>query len=101
MRATPGNAGRNAIDEAKRARDEVVRLAQKKGIDALLRIIEVAEDQGLRAKDPKTYIFANQVILDRAFGKPEQAMQLQDGEGGPLKIEVNIVRSKPDGNPST
>lgn len=102
-KVTPGQAGRNAIDEAKRARDEVVRLAQRKGLEALNRIIALAEDPNdfLKAKDPKTYIYANLCILERGFGKPDQALNLANGDGEPLKIEVNIVRSKPDGNASS
>lgn len=90
-------------------------LARRKSLDALLRIVALAEDEKpkdwdvimrdkdgdvlpwrpLRIRDVKSYLLAQQMIIERAYGKAAQAVNLGDEKGGPLQISVNIVRSKP------
>lgn len=38
---------------------------------------------------------ASQMIIERAFGKAPQAISLEDGEGGPAQIIVNVLLKKP------
>ena len=81
---------------AKQIEEEtLMKLARRKALDAFERICIVATDEALRAKDPKTYLHANNLIIERAYGKAAQAVNLGDDKGGPLQISVNIVRSKP------
>lgn len=75
--------------------ETLMKLARRRALEAFERIISVATDDILRMKDPKTYLHANNLIIERAYGKAAQAVNLGDDKGGPLQISVNIVRSKP------
>ena len=81
------------VQVKKGEQEDIERLARRKGMEAFLRIVAVAEDGGLRQQDPKTYLYANNLIIERAYGKAAQAVNLGNHEGGPLKVEINIVRS--------
>ena len=55
---------------------EIRELAQKHGPDALKRLVEL-----MKSENERVAVAAAQVILDRAYGKPQQALQI-DGDIG-------------------
>ncbi len=65
---------------------EVTELALKEATDAFMRIVEIS----IGGEDDRVRLQANQYIVDRAVGKPAQAINLGDHEGGGLKINVII-----------
>lgn len=73
---------------------EVTELAKQECTSAFLRIVEL----GKCKKDLKVSLQANQYIVDRACGKPMQAVNLGGADGGPLKVVVNVMlkRQKAD-----
>lgn len=77
-----GNPGGRGKD-AKKFADLCMKLSE----DAISRIEDMAkssEDDGVRLK-------ANMYLVDRALGKPAQAVNVGDHEGGPLKVIVQIM----------
>lgn len=90
----------------KQEQETIEALARRKSIDAFMRIVAVAEDEEpddwreewgtwrpLRVCNVKDYLRAQEIIIERAYGKAPQAVNLGDHEGGPLKVEINIVRT--------
>lgn len=72
---------------------DVTKLAAEEARWAFKRIVEISQD----VKEPaKIRLQANQYIVDRACGKPSQAINLGDQEGGPLQISV-IIKEKDGG----
>lgn len=77
-----GNPGGRGKD-AKKFADLCMSLSE----DAINRISEMAqfsEDDNIRLK-------ANMYLVDRALGKPAQAVNVGDHDGGPLKVIVQIM----------
>jgi hypothetical protein len=65
--------------------DEVKDLARKYTKEAVLKLAE-----WMRSDNAKASVSACSALLDRGYGKPAQAIT---GEGGgPVKLEINIVR---------
>lgn len=76
------------------------KLAEENTAEAFLRIVEIgrAGMETLNDNKPDSKLLglalaANQYIVDRACGKPAQAVNLSDSEGGPLQISV-IIKEK-------
>lgn len=46
----------------------------------------------MRSNNPKVSLHASELILERGWGKSPQAIQLSDGDGGPVTYSV-IVRT--------
>lgn len=69
---------------------EIRDLAQKHGPAALNRLVEL-----MSSVNERVAVIAAQAVLDRAYGKPAQALQLQGGEGlvSPL-IRVQFGNAK-------
>lgn len=67
---------------------EVTALAKTESVEAFLRIVEIAKDQMV---DVKTRFYANQYIIDRAIGKPRQAVEVGGEDGSPLQVSVVVV----------
>ena len=65
---------------------EVSELAKREAPEAFLRIVELGKD-----KDPRIRLDANKYIVDRAYGKPAQALAIGGLEDGKISVEVNIV----------
>jgi hypothetical protein len=65
--------------------EEVKALARQHGPAAIAKLAQLME-----CGSPRTEVAAAQALLDRGYGKPAQAITGEDG--GPLKIEINIVR---------
>ena len=65
---------------------DVRELAQKHGKHALMRLIEFID-----AESPKVAMTAAQAVLDRAYGKPPQSIDLPSGLG-PTLIRVEFVK---------
>jgi hypothetical protein len=64
---------------------EIRALAQKHGKPAIERLVEL-----MASKNERVAVAAAQVILDRGYGKPPQALQI-DGELG-IRRKLTIVR---------
>lgn len=67
---------------------EFKRAAQEKSMAALERIEKTGRGRGPRALE------ANEILLDRAWGRPRQETSLSGADGGPLKVEVKSVDPK-------
>jgi len=61
-------------------------IAREHGPAAFQRIIQL-----MASKDERVALAASQEVLNRAYGKPAQALTGEDGEG-PAKLVVEIVR---------
>lgn len=64
---------------------EVTELAKKEAPEAFMRIVELGKD-----KDPRIRFDANKYIVDRACGKPSQAITNEDG--GPLSL-IAVIKN--------
>jgi hypothetical protein len=62
---------------------EIRKLARTYGREAFLHLVKV-----MRGRSPKLAVMAAGLILDRAYGKPAQALTGADGEG-PVRFEVS------------
>jgi hypothetical protein len=62
---------------------EVTRLAQDHSVEAIERLVEIMRNK----RAPKLSLKACEILLDRAFGRPPQAITGEAGEG-PIRIEV-------------
>ncbi len=60
---------------------EIKVLALKHSARAFQRIVELSESD-----DPKVAIVASKEILDRAYGKPAQAVEVTGKEGGAIAV---------------
>lgn len=75
-----------------KAAKEIARLAAEHGPEAiaqLARILVSSEDEGARIK-------AAEVLLERGFGKPMQAVELSGPDGGPLNVRGLIDAPPPE-----
>jgi hypothetical protein len=72
--------GRPKVEGAVRA------LAQKAGLRAIKRLIELIESDS-----PRVAVTACQAILDRAYGKPRQSIEPPDDSNFPSLIRVEFV----------
>lgn len=68
---------------------DIMEVAQRHSPEAIEKIVHIMRT----SEDMRLVLLAAQYIVDRGFGKPAQAVNVGDHKGGPLKIEVNIVRS--------
>lgn len=68
---------------------EVKELARQKSIDCITRLDLIAKGKGMTA------VRANEIILDRAWGKPKQEVELPPGTTAGLMIMV--PPENPDG----
>lgn len=59
----------------KTAHQQLMERIEQAAGPALERVLACAEDAVLKTKDPKTYIQANQEILNRFLGKPSQPLE--------------------------
>lgn len=71
-------------------REEFLNLCKKHSIAAIQRIIEIAES----AADLKLKFQANQYIVDRAYGKAPQGVDLTAGGENVAQIIVNVTRKE-------
>lgn len=71
-----------------RENNEIKELARAKSVDAFKRIVKMTKDT-----DPKIALPACKEVLDRAYGKPTQALTGEDG--GPLKQILEIAWKRP------
>ena len=78
QKGTPNKVGR-----------EVRELAQKHGPKILQSLVDMANDEGT---PHAARVAASREVLDRAYGKPAQAVTGEDGEG-PVKIEFSWASS--------
>lgn len=77
---------------------EVTELASKEAVKAFMRIVEISQDPVFKREEKRLYLDANKYIVDRACGKPAQAVNLGDNEGGKLNVNgprLNIITSGP------
>ena len=85
---------KQAVNLAKMAeRNTIEHIAKKHGLAAFLRIVEMSKDEELRREDPRTYILANGIVIERAFGKVPQPQQITGEDGGPVQININITKA--------
>lgn len=61
-------------------------LAREKSVEAMRTLIRHLKD-----KNPRVAILAANAILDRAYGKPAQAITGEDGEGA-ARLVIEVVR---------
>ena len=48
----------------------------------------------LKADEPKDRQWAAEMVINYAYGKPSQAVELTGEEGGPLNIMINLIKDK-------
>lgn len=70
--------------------DKVTDLAREETVEAFLRIVNRAKT----TKDEKLAQQCDEYIVNRALGKPAQAVNVTGEEGGPLVVNVQIVGTK-------
>lgn len=70
---------------------KVRELAQEKGETALRLLIEIMESQ---QEPTETRMKAAEKVLDRAYGRPAQAITGEDGEG-PAQVIVRVATGVP------
>lgn len=70
---------------------DVVDLAKKHTKEAIERLV-----YWLRSDNAKASVSAASVLLDRAHGKPKQAVQIEDSDGLPLGLSVTFGRTADD-----
>jgi Family of unknown function (DUF5681) len=61
--------------------------AQSHSLEAIEKLVEI-----LRGRSPKLALKAAEILLDRAFGRPHQAITGEGGQG-PVKFEVSWKHS--------
>lgn len=86
VKGKSGNPGGRPKEEA-----EVVRLARENSVMALETLVRFAQSE-----DPKAAIPAANSILDRALGRPKQAVAHEGEDGGPLTITILTGVPRPD-----
>ena len=67
--------------------------AQAYGLEAIERLAEL-----MRSDNPAVVVKAAQVLLDRGFGKPEQAVEMTGADGAPLLSGIAVRLVKADGS---
>lgn len=107
MKKGPGYELRENLKARDREELDINELARRKSLEAFLRIVKVAEDERpkdwddslwgpwkpLRHRNVKDYILAQTTIIERAYGKPKQAMEHSGPEGA--AIPYNLVDAPP------
>jgi hypothetical protein len=83
----PGQSG-NPGGRRKEYDDEVKALARKYTQEALERLVE-----WMRSDNPKASVSACVAVLDRAWGRPAQAVTVQDPQGLPVGLTVVYARN--------
>lgn len=78
-----GNPGGRPKESA-----EVKRLAQEHGPDAIKKLVELMD-----CGQPRTEVAAAQALLDRAYGKPAQAIIGGSEDDPPLAIKEILIRA--------
>lgn len=69
---------------------EVITMARNLSPDAIIRLGE-----WMKSNNPKASVAAANAILDRAFGKPAQALTGADGEG-PAELLIRWLTAPPE-----
>lgn len=70
--------------------DPVKKFARERSVEAIKRLAEL-----VKSEDGNVAIKASNAILDRAYGKPAQAVTGEDG--GPLRLVIETGVPQPDG----
>jgi len=83
----PGQSG-NPAGRPKGCEGEIKALAKKYTQEALERLVE-----WMRSDNPKASVSACVAVLDRAWGKPAQAVSIQDSDGLPVGLTVVYARN--------
>lgn len=89
IKGQSGNPGGRPKEDA-----EVRELARQYSSEALNRLLD-----WMRADNPKASVSACQAILDRAYGKPGQAVQHTGLDEGPIEHAVQVAYVGPDPTP--
>jgi hypothetical protein len=66
---------------------EITDLARQRAPEAFARIVDLTSND-----DPRVALAASQEVLNRAYGKPRQALQHSGPDGGDIKTIVEIRR---------
>ena len=74
------------VDRGKRSADVTV-LARAESVKAFLRIVQISKDAEV---DVRVRMDANKYIIDRAIGKPAQAVAVSGPNGEALPITISI-----------
>jgi len=84
----PGQSG----NPGGRPREEmaVIQLAKQNSEKAILKLVELIDSE-----DPKVSIAASNAVLDRAIGKPKQALEHSGPEGEKLVIQIVRLGDNP------
>jgi hypothetical protein len=70
---------------------EITDLARQRAPEAFARIVELTANE-----DPRVALAASQEVLNRAYGKPRQALQHSGPDGGALVF--NVISGVPRGD---
>ena len=84
-----GNPGGRAPEDS--MSKEIKRLAKEKSPEALERLVE-----WMQSDNPKASVSACNAILDRALGKPKQAIVGGDEGDSPLRVEWPLPKTPLD-----
>jgi len=68
---------------------EVITLARSHTVTAITALAEIAGDSGAPCA---ARVSASEAILNRAWGKPKDTVELQGADGAPLPLVVQFVR---------
>lgn len=85
LKGTSGNPGGMTKEQAKTLA-AIKALAAEKSQDAVLALHQIA----VAGEDERARVQAAVAILDRAFGKPRQELEVSGPEGGPVEIERKV-----------
>lgn len=69
---------------------EIVELARANSKLAFEKIVWLVKN----SKEERTMLAAAQEILNRAWGKPAQAISLEGSDGGPVKFVVQVIEKE-------
>ena len=94
MARTASKQRRQAVSEGQirqsawrpKVEGDIRKLAQSYGKAALMRLVELIDSD-----EPRVSVTAAQAVLDRAYGKPPQSIDLPSGLG-PTLIRVEFVK---------
>ena len=90
-----GQQARDAMTALNQEKAVFAAMARRSSIDAWKRIEEVARDPDIKKNDLGKYLASNIWICEQGYGKATQRQEVTGGDGGPLQVNVNIVRSVP------
>ena len=84
----PFKKGKSGNPSGRRKQNkDVTALALKEAPEAFKRIVEASR---INTGDIKAYVYTNNLIVERAYGKAPQAIALSGADGGPITINVNL-----------